>query len=77
MLCISRCGAARDGRGYCRMLYDCLPHCGAAREDVRLVRPRKTVIIRLKRKRFVLYSNSYFGVLNNYDIRAYLRLIDM
>ena len=39
---------------------------GAARGAARLVRPKITVIIRPKCKHFVLYSNSYLGVLNNY-----------
>ena len=43
-----------------------IPRCGAARGAVRLVRPKITVIIRTKCKHFVLYSNSYLGVLNNY-----------
>ena len=40
--------------------------CGAARGAARLVRPKITVRIRPKRKHFVLYFNSYLGVLNNY-----------
>ena len=43
-----------------------IPRCGAARGAARLVRPKITVIIRTKFKHFVLYSNSYLGVLNNY-----------
>ena len=46
-----------------------IPRCGAARCAARLIRPRITVIIRPKRKHFVLYSNSYLGVLNNYKNR--------
>ena len=46
-----------------------IPRCGAARGAARLVRPKITVIIRPKCKHFVLYSNSYLGVLNNYKLR--------
>ena len=46
-----------------------IPRCGAARGAARLVRPKITVIIRPKCKHFVLYSNSYLGVLNNYKKR--------
>ena len=46
-----------------------IPRCGAARGAARLIRPRITVIIRPKRKHFVLYSNSYLGVLHNYNNR--------
>jgi hypothetical protein len=44
----------------------CIPRCGAVRGAARLVRPKITVIIRPKCKHFVLYSNSYLVVLNNY-----------
>ena len=53
-----------------------IPRCGATRGAARLVRPKITVIIRPKRKHFVLYSNSYLGVLNNYKniiIRKHLQ----
>ncbi len=43
-----------------------IPRCGAARGAAFLVRPRITVIIRPKCWHFVLYSNSYLVVLNNY-----------
>ena len=45
-----------------------IPRCRAARGAARLVRPKITVIIRPKCKHFVLYSNSYLGVLNNYQL---------
>ena len=43
-----------------------ISRCGAASGAARLVRHKITVIIRPKRKHFVLYSNSYLEVLNNY-----------
>ena len=43
-----------------------IPRCGAVRGAARLVRPKITVIIRPKYKHFVLYSDSYLRVLNNY-----------
>ena len=48
-----------------------IPRCGAARGAARLVRPKITVIIRPKCKHFVLYFNSYLGVLNNYKLISY------
>ena len=53
-----------------------IPRCGATRGAARLVRSKITVIIRPKCKHFVLYSNSYPGVLNNYKniiIRKHLQ----
>ena len=50
--------------------------CGATRGAARLVRSKITAIIRPKCKHFVLYSNSYLGVLNNYKniiIRKHLQ----
>ena len=47
-----------------------IPRCGAVRVAVRLVRPKITVMIRPKFEHFILYSNSYLGVLNNYKIKA-------
>jgi hypothetical protein len=47
----------------------CIPRCGAVRGAARLVRPKITVIIRPKCKHFVLYSNSYLVVLNNYKLQ--------
>ena len=43
-----------------------IPRCGAVRGAARLVRPKITVIIRPKYNHFVLYSDSYLRVLNNY-----------
>ena len=39
---------------------------GRPKGAARLVRPEITVIICPKYKHFVLYSNNYLGVLNNY-----------
>ena len=53
-----------------------IPRCGAIRGAALLVRSKITVIIRPKCKHFVLYSNSYPGVLNNYKniiIRKHLQ----
>ena len=53
-----------------------IPRCGATRGAAHLVRSKITVIIRPKCKHFVLYSNSYLGVLNNYKniiIRKHLQ----
>ena len=49
---------------------------GAARGAARLVRPKITVIIRPKCKHFVLYSNSYLGVLNNYIVFTHVSKTD-
>jgi len=38
-----------------------IPSCGAVKGAVRLVRPKKTFIIRLKCRHIVLYYNSYLG----------------
>lgn len=47
-----------------------IPRCGAVRVAVRLVRPKIAVIISPKFERFILYSNSYLGVLNNYKLNS-------